>query len=161
MGAVKVGRPKAGVTFWDRLLAQTQFSGTGCFEFMGCRNSDGYGCLNRDGRLVRPHREAWREANGEIPDGIEVCHSCDNPPCWNPAHLFLGTHADNMADMKRKGRQKFRSGENHPEAKLDWVTVRLIRSERLGLIKTAQKYGVSKSLISVVRRGEVWKERNL
>jgi hypothetical protein len=85
-----------------------------CWEWQGAR-SDGrkpyerrYGIIRRSvdegGGRVATHRLAWEVTNGPVPDGLQVLHSCDNPPCCNPAHLWLGTHADNMADMARKGR---------------------------------------------------------
>jgi len=65
----------------------------------------GYGNFSVGGRNRAAHRVAWESANGEsIPDGKFVCHRCDNPVCCNPAHLFLGTHADNMRDARTKGR---------------------------------------------------------
>lgn len=82
--------------------------GDGCWTFTGARNGYGYGVLietvdgQRHERLA--HRVAWSEANGPIPAGMVICHHCDNPPCVRPDHLFLGTHADNMADMIAKGR---------------------------------------------------------
>lgn len=80
----------------------------GCWLYMGFRKWDGYGWLarKRNGKssYLTAHRYAWILTNGEVPDGLHVLHRCDNPPCCNPAHLFLGTHQDNMADKARKGR---------------------------------------------------------
>lgn len=73
----------------------------------------GYGIFNAgtgraNRRTVYAHRFAWEITNGPIPVGLLACHHCDNPPCCNPAHLFLGTHADNNADMNAKGRARGR-----------------------------------------------------
>lgn len=150
-----MARPKAGVTFWDRVLERTWFN-AGCFEFSGHKDECGYGRIHRGPDLVRIHREAWREANGDPPMGMEICHTCDNPACWNPAHLFLGTHRANMSDMVRKGRAKGLKGEAHPGVKLTKEQVQEIRSIG-GLNKdVAIQYGVSKSLISAIRRNEAW-----
>lgn len=85
---------------------------TGCWEWMaGCSN-DGYGGIrNENGRSSRAHRIAWRLTQGEIPEGMIVCHKCDNPKCCNPDHLFLGTTLDNVRDKWRKGRGP--SGDRH------------------------------------------------
>lgn len=75
-----------------------------CWEFTGAISSDGYGSVNVGGRTVGSHRVAWEAAHGPIPPGLHVLHRCDHPPCCNPGHLFLGTHAENVADRSRKGR---------------------------------------------------------
>ena len=75
-----------------------------CIEWSGSRFASGYGRLKSHGKSARSHRWAWEKFFGPIPAGLMVCHRCDNPPCINPLHLFLGTCKDNLADMSRKGR---------------------------------------------------------
>jgi len=82
----------------------------GCWLYTGFRKWDGYGWLNRhrDGKdhYMTAHRYSWILAHGPVPNGLHVLHRCDNPPCCNPSHLFLGTHQENMADRVAKGRAK-------------------------------------------------------
>jgi HNH endonuclease len=75
-----------------------------CWEWSGARDRYGYGKLRRDTVYWKAHRLAWTLEHGPIPDGMYVCHHCDNPPCVNPAHLFLGTSRDNQLDRVAKGR---------------------------------------------------------
>jgi HNH endonuclease len=80
-----------------------------CWEWTASTTKQGYGHLTFRYRTLYAHRAMWECINGEIPDGLDVLHKCDNPPCVNPDHLFLGTHQDNMKDrdLKGRGRNKF------------------------------------------------------
>jgi hypothetical protein len=133
----------------------------GCWEAIGCRLDSGYVQVSVSGRRDHAHRLAWREANGPIPDGMLVCHHCDNPPCVQPDHLFLGTPADNMSDKTAKGRGKgmFRPGVDHPGAKLNPERVREIR-RRLASGETqrsiAASFGVALTTISAIALGRNW-----
>lgn len=88
----------------DRLNARLDKSGD-CWIWTGHKKASGHAQINRNGKHEYAHRIAWELANGPIPEGMQICHKCDNPPCCNPDHLFLGTQRDNMADKVSKGRQ--------------------------------------------------------
>jgi len=89
----------------ERFWAKVQKT-LSCWLWMGKpRNEWGYGQMRVNGKKEYPHRFSYILHNGSIPDGLVVCHSCDNPACVNPNHMFLGTHEDNMRDMRAKGRQ--------------------------------------------------------
>lgn len=79
----------------------------GCWEFTGALNRSDYGVIGYQGKVVFTHRLAYQELVGEIPEGLFVCHKCDNPKCFNPDHLFLGTALDNTRDMIQKGRHNY------------------------------------------------------
>ncbi len=88
----------------DRLWSRVVLRPRGCWLWTGARRRDGYGTIWFNGRPEAVHRVAWMLSNGPIPDGLFVCHTCDNPPCCRPSHLFLGTPADNTRDSVTKGR---------------------------------------------------------
>ena len=155
-----MARPKKGVTFHDRVAAGTMFNArTGCHEWMGHRDDCGYGRINRDGRLVRLHRETWKDIHGDIPRGLCVCHHCDNPSCINPEHLFLGTHQDNMTDKAAKGRVVIKRGSQNPVAKLNETQVEAIK-KRLFLGETCKElgraFGVSEGNIRHIKKNRKW-----
>jgi hypothetical protein len=145
-----------------------------CWLWLGPRDRDGYGLTPRLGGEARAHRVSWVLAHGPIPPGRWVLHRCDTPGCVNPAHLFLGTTRENTADMVAKGRQargERHASRRHPErvargervgtAKLTAVQVAAIRERyAAGGVSTrtlAAEYGVSRTLLKLIVRGEVWR----
>lgn len=135
----------------------------GCWEWTGTRHYKGYGLFGFGRKIHKSHRVAFRLTKGEIADGLCVCHKCDNPPCVNPDHLFLGTHKDNTRDKIAKGRDKHATPErNGGGGKLGWQEVRAIRgmyaAGEMSQQAIADKFGVSQILVSVIVRQKIWKE---
>lgn len=97
-GGNRMGTPE------ERLRGRLVTIETGCREYQGSRTVAGYGYMQIEGKDVYAHRLAYELENGPIPNGLVVCHVCDNPPCCHPGHLFVGTIADNNRDMWAKGR---------------------------------------------------------
>ncbi len=87
--------------FWQKVDVSKP---NGCWPYTGFKKWDGYGWVRRGEKNIAAHRYAWILTHGEPAEGLHVLHDCDNPPCCNPAHLFLGTHQDNMDDKVAKGR---------------------------------------------------------
>lgn len=126
------------------------------------RKRGGYGQFSMPGgRVVKAHRLAYELEIGE-PGKLFVCHECDTPRCCNPRHLFLGTNADNIADMDRKGRRRSHSyrGEGHHQAKLSEKDILAIR-ERASAGETgkaiAADFGISGVHANRIIRRDVWK----
>lgn len=127
----------------------------------GVLKSGGYGQMNINHKMWRCHRLSWIIANGPIPDGMTVCHKCDNPPCVNPSHLWLGTHQDNTTDMIQKGREKHPSGEAHNSSKLTeanvyslkklWITGEFPKAH-LGRI-----FNIDRGHVGMIIKGTLWK----
>ena len=149
-----------------------------CLIWMGARNEHGYGVIGFRGSSFGSHRAAWMVANGEIPNGLCVCHKCDVPACINPEHLFLGTHTDNMRDMVSKCRnghnthpEKFLGdrgystlhpevyrGERNSNAKLTESDVRLIRqmAQTRTQPEVARAFGITFQTVSKIVRRTRW-----
>jgi hypothetical protein len=129
-----------------------------CWEWTGSLNN-GYGqWRNLAGEIELAHRASWRMFVGPIPEGEGVLHRCDNPPCCNPAHLFTGTNAVNIADMwaKKRANPGVSRGEKHGMAKLTAEIVREIRGSSEPGIVLAKKYGVANTTISDIRKRRIW-----
>lgn len=154
-----LGHKRVCLSLADRLWRHVDKSGgpDACWPYTGAKSSTGYGSLggNSGGGA---HRVAYEAANGPILDGLlQVCHHCDNPPCCNPAHLFLGTALDNSLDMVSKGRAVDTRNERSPRARLINAQVAEIRRRWAGgetLKSLAPEFGVSTSYLSRMMRGE-------
>lgn len=142
--------------FWRRVARRGESE---CWEWSGSRHPHGHGYVVLRGKVSYAHRKAWELANGRtVPAGMSVCHKCDNPPCCNPAHLFIGTHQENMADAAAKGRAM--RGERHVYAKLSDENVREIRRRYAngeGVCHLARVYGVYHGAITKIVHRTGWK----
>jgi hypothetical protein len=131
-----------------------------CWPWLGYRKSNGYGqvYISR-GRFVTASRVAYGLTHGVVPAGQVVCHHCDNPPCCNPEHLFIGTQSVNALDSVQKGRANRARGEQHPHARLTEDQVREIRNTPAysGINRDfADQFGVSRRHIYAIRSGKKW-----
>jgi hypothetical protein len=135
--------------FWSKVDVRGEDD---CWEWIAARNCAGYGVFNIDGFNLA-HRYSFHTERGPI--GGIICHTCNNPPCVNPAHLYYGTHQDNMLDWLKISKRR---GERHPMAKLTPVDVSEIRAMGGTMMQReiARKYGVSASCISSILRRKTW-----
>lgn len=145
----------------------------GCWPWLSTRTDKGYGQIRAGGkprRYLLAHRLSYEMVRGPIPEGMVICHRCDNPPCVNPAHLFLGTHSDNMQDMLAKGRglkgvpshpNSVRRGESNGSAKLTAEEVGVIReryaSGGVAYASLGEAYGVTAGMIWRIVRRKAWR----
>lgn len=142
--------------FWSKIDIK---SANECWEWKAFKNHKGYGTFRVGNTMLQSHRIAWEQTNGDIPEGMLVCHHCDNRSCCNPRHLFLGTNADNMKDMVDKGRGRNHPwyGEDHPNAKLTNIQVQEIKdfyaTGNFTYFQLARQYGVTFQHIGAVVKG--------
>ena len=141
----------------DRFWRKVARSGPAdCWEWQAALCTGGYGSA-WNGRSVLAHRMAYELHNGPIPGGLVVRHRCDNPRCVNPAHLELGTQADNVRDRVRRGRSRYLHGEQNHQAILTASQVEEIRQSPMTGKALAAAYGVSPMTISNIRTGKSWR----
>lgn len=132
------------------LLARTLVTPEGCMEFLGCVQSNGYARATVRRKTDGAHRHIYRLLKGEIPDGMDVCHQCDNRKCINPAHLFLGTRERNMKDAQAKGRlgvKLIRSEVEH---------IKIALEEGIRPRTMARLYAVDVSMVHRIASGKAW-----
>ena len=167
---VKVTKGNSGMRkdfplrFWSKVDKDVP---NGCWLWTGCKTRAGYGQIRISydvarSKAVYAHILSWEMVNGPVPKGMGICHSCDNPSCINPNHLFLGTQSDNINDSVEKGRFNRPFGEKHPKAKLTEKDVIEIKSalenKYYGYLRDlAEKYDVSRSTILSIHYHRNWK----
>lgn len=135
-----------------------------CWLWKGAKDPNGYGHFWTGTAFTTAHRVAFLLAGGKLEPQHDVCHSCDNPSCVNPNHLFLGTRLDNVSDCIRKGRFfpppiRPQDGENNPASRLsksDVLRMRKERSEGEKLSSLAERFGVVPSCVSRICNGLAW-----
>lgn len=149
----EIREPTLEKRFWDKVDRRGPDD---CWEWQASVRGFGYGQFWLSGTHVAAHRVAYELEVGEIPAGLVVRHRCDNPKCCNPAHLELGTHKQNSADMVERGRQNSPVGERHGSCKLTEQQVLEIRASNEPQHVLAARYGVTQTRISAIRRGTNW-----
>jgi|DEB0MinimDraft_6_1074348.scaffolds.fasta_scaffold137259_2 hypothetical protein len=135
--------------FEDKFIPEPN---SGCWLWTAAvrKPTEGYGAFYYKGRHHPAHRISYMLYKGGVPGDVHVCHTCDTPECVNPEHLFLGTHTDNMRDKVAKGR--FRNGDRNKRVTDDEVED--IRASSETGVALARRYGISQSLISMIRSGD-------
>jgi len=150
-------------TLAERLLARVEYEpNTGCWLWSGASSREGYGHIRDSGRVTLAHRASYKVHREPPPAGVQVCHKCDTPACVNPAHLFLGTNAENAADRNRKGRARggANKGPAHPLSRLsvaDIARIRVLAASRIQPQRLiAAQYGISQGHVSAILNGRRW-----
>lgn len=131
-----------------------------CWEWKAGTDECGYGKFRLLRSSYTAHRIVYQLTHGVIPEGMCVCHKCDNPPCCNPKHLWLGTFEENMLDKHRKKRGRCLRGELHYKARLSEKKVKVIRvllKRGVSIVEIARRFGVGKSTIGCIKYNLSWK----
>lgn len=131
---------------------------SGCWLWLGKWGANGYGMGGKP-RYLSAHRESYAAAYGPIPEGMHVCHKCDTRPCINPAHLYVGTPAQNVKDRVQRRRSSGGSmpGGANPAAKLTAEQVAAVRQSKVPARELAAALGVSQSAVRHIRSGRRWR----
>lgn len=160
-----------GLTVPERFWARVDKSAgeEGCWPYTGRINADGYGIFwdgtkheSGANRLMGAHRYSFILNHGEVPEGKEVCHSCDNPPCVNPQHLYADTHASNASRAWKLGRNTPRYGEDNPKSKMTVEKVTAARelyaTTDMTINDIARRFGVTGTAMGHILKGHYWKQ---
>lgn len=143
----------------QNFLRKTDYD-NGCVVWKGSKSKRGYGSVSVSGVSLKAHRVSYSWANSvDIPDGMHVCHACDNPSCVNPEHLWLGTPRENVFDMFKKGRYRIVNSKAHSGTRLSEDDVREIvrlKESGLGYKKIAKLYPVDRTSIVGIILGKTW-----
>jgi len=134
------------------LVDPTSITPTGCWTWLGGGKGNGYGSFNLDGRTLPAHRAAYLLFHNDNVDGLDVCHTCDNRACVNPHHLFPGTRAENMADMKAKGRGYGGRRKHLREHTIQEIRRRLAMGQNQSDI--ARSLNVNRGTVSAIKQGK-------
>lgn len=161
---VKLGRPRKGISerFWPKVKIAT-YPPDACWEWVGAKNSNGYGHIGDRGSHKKAHRVSWEIHNGPIPSGSLCLHKCDNKSCVNPSHLYIGNHSDNAKDMIERGGQTFNPplGSKHWASKLNEenaLEIRRLYSEgSTTYLELSTKFNVSPESVRDVIKGITWR----
>lgn len=166
-GCFNMGRPKKGTTAEQRFWQKVNKNGptmphmtTNCWEWVGANNKHKYGSFFYDNKIQRAHRVSYQLYYGNIPDGIFICHHCDNKKCVRPDHLFAGTRQDNTDDMMKKGRHIAQHGMKHNKAKLtdsDIIEIRNLHKQGSDCRDIAKQKGVAFSTIYRIVGHKLWR----
>lgn len=157
VGAFLRSRKKpAAERFWLKVDVRSEDE---CWPWLGRRDDNDYGRFDNDGRPTTAHRFSFFDKSPHVDRRLHVCHSCDNPPCCNPKHLWAGTQLENIEDMNAKGRRRWgppRRGPESNKTKLTEDQVREIVSSSMTNKELAAKFRVTGSAIYNVRHGKAW-----
>jgi hypothetical protein len=162
MSGITIGDKHYTHTEWRRKSCDERFDAcclenkeTGCIEWIARRVPWGYGLVCVKGKDTRAHRYSWERTYGPIPDGLHVLHRCDNPPCVNPEHLFIGTNQDNVADKVAKGRCP--KGSKSSLSKITEEIALKIFNSTESQEKLGKRYGLAQGPVWLIKHGKTWR----
>ena len=153
MNSITALSEKQFINFWKKIDRRSKDE---CWNWKAATES-GYGRFGINGKLFLAHRISWMLSFGDIPEGLDVCHSCDNRLCCNPHHLFPGTQQDNMTDMVLKGRSMRGTGVWQAKLTEDKVIeIRNLISDGFSTRKIGKMFGVTSSTVSKIGKRQLW-----
>lgn len=143
---------------YQRFMSKVSKDPCGCWIWKASKNKDGYGQFSVKNKVLSAHRFSYEIHKGPVSKGLSVCHSCDNPSCVNPDHLWIGTHKDNMKDcwQKNRGKTIFGIGQKNVKAKLTEENAQEIKNSDLKYLELAEKFNVTRETISKIKRNKRW-----